>query len=39
MKCQTCGENEAINDSYRECEGCIIEHERNEIYEQMMEEN
>ena len=23
MKCITCGKNEAINDFYKECRGCI----------------
>ena len=36
--CQTCEENEAINDYYGECEGCITDHERNETYKQMMED-
>ncbi|GAH50829.1 unnamed protein product [marine sediment metagenome] len=31
MRCITCGENEAINDSYKECEGCIIKHAKKSI--------
>jgi len=35
MKCVTCGENEAVNDFYGECEGCIIEFEREEESEKL----
>jgi len=33
MICKTCGKNEAINDYYQECQGCIEAHQRKAIYE------
>ncbi|QYW08106.1 hypothetical protein 15570_00009 [Lokiarchaeota virus WyrdV1] len=30
MKCITCGENEAINDFYKECERCIEKYQEQQ---------
>ena len=37
--CQTCGENEAINEYYGECEGCIIEWEERDETSRIMAED
>ena len=34
MICITCGMNEAINDFYKECQGCIIEFEKEKENEE-----
>lgn len=36
MICITCGENEAINDFYKECLGCIIDWEKELEMKEML---
>ena len=38
MICITCGKNEAINDYYEECEGCIDEYQREKDFKKALEE-